>query len=109
MIILTDGWPLANWMDGLNFGPITFIRRSQDCPAIRAHEAEHARWFWRNPLFYGLMCLFSEKYHLASEVAAYKAQLACYPSDMTLMCAGYLANSYGFNLTITESAELLRS
>jgi hypothetical protein len=93
-------------MDGMNFGPITFIRRSADTPAIRAHEAEHARWFWRNPLFYGLMCLFSHDYHLASEVAAYKAQIAA--GDSLLGCAKILQANYGFDINMNKALELLQ-
>ena len=107
MIILTESnfW-LRPWMAGCNFGPITFIRKSTDNPLVRAHEAEHERWFWRNPLFYGFMCWLSKEYHLASEVAAYKVEIAM--GRNSLSCAQSIARNYGFDVSVDEVLELLK-
>ena len=59
-------------------------------------------------LFHGVLYKAVAKYRQACEVAAYKAQLKCYPDDRTELFAGFLASKYDLNLGHTEAISLLK-
>lgn len=59
-------------------------------------------------LFHGVLYKAVARYRQACEVAAYKAQLKCYPDDRTELLAGFLASKYGLNIGHTAAIKLLK-
>jgi len=67
------------------------------------HELVHVRQFWRNPLFFGLLYRFSEKYRFNSEVEAYREQLKHYPDDRSDLFAKFIVENYRLKVTHSEA------
>lgn len=59
-------------------------------------------------LFHGVLYKAVAQYRLACEVAAYKAQLKCYPDDRTELLAGFLASKYSLDIGHTTAIKLLK-
>ena len=59
-------------------------------------------------LFHGVLYKAVAQYRLACEVAAYKAQLKCYPDDRTELLAGFLASKYDVDVTHTQAVQILK-
>lgn len=94
-------------------GPLIFIRPEYKGDAgLLAHEKVHVKQWLRTIYSLGavhaLLYLFSDKYKLACEVEAYRAQAACYADDRTPQFAIYIADDYGLSISAEDALKLLR-
>ena len=120
---------------GVSFGPYIRIRpKYKDDSGIHAHEQTHANqwwaWFlagavaayflypqgeflWYYALLtgagaHGIIYKFYAGYRLWCEVRAYRVQLGHYATDRRLLFAGFIAKSYGLNISTESAYQLLK-
>lgn len=85
-----------------------FIRpRYKGNKGLLAHELEHVKQWYRNPLFHSLKYKFSKSYRLQCELSAYRMQLNFTPLGLEGF-AYYLANDYSLDLTYEQAKQLLQ-
>jgi hypothetical protein len=90
-------------------GPFIFIRPTHRNDAgLLAHERVHVRQWLRTLMLHPLLYALSDNYKLKCEVEAYREQSRHYPDDRTLLFAEYLANDYGFNITVDQAHAKIR-
>lgn len=93
---------------GTTRGPFIFIRPEyKDDIGLLEHEKIHVKQWWKNPLFHGIMYLFSEKYRLNCEVEAYKEQLKHCPANRRTLFAKYLVKDYNLKITLDKAKKIL--
>jgi hypothetical protein len=98
------------------YARLWFVRirpKYKDDQGILAHELEHVRQWWCNPIGHGLMYLFIKSYRRWAEVRAYKIQLALPPANggehFLKHFAGALSTKYGLKISVEEAERLLRT
>lgn len=75
LVFYTDKF-IPDGSRGCAKGPFIFIRpQCKEDEGLLAHEKEHVRQFWANPILHGLQYKFQWKYRLRCEIAAYQQQL----------------------------------
>jgi hypothetical protein len=108
MIFYTNNFIPKNFA-GYTRGPFIFIRPSHRADAgLLAHEKVHVRQWLRTLTLHPLIYALSDGYKLKCEVEAYREQSRYYSDDRTLLFAEYLANNYGFNITVDQAHAKIR-
>lgn len=106
MMIFYTNWFIPAWAAR---GPFIFIRPAyKDDAGLLAHEKVHVKQWLRTLGLHGLLYLMSDKYKLAAEVEAYKAQATSYPDDRRPQLAAHLAAHYDLDITQHEALERLK-
>jgi hypothetical protein len=91
-------------------GPFIFIRpTSKDDLGLLEHELVHVKFFYKFPIINPLLTMFSEKWRIKTEIAAYTKQLSfCDDFEQGVKIFGkYLSTRYGFHLTQSQAENLL--
>lgn len=91
-------------------GPVIFVRpQYKDDRGLLEHEKVHVRQFWTKGLVvHSMRYVFSKKYRFACEVEAYAEQAKWYADDRRPKFAGFIATTYGLDVTAEAAESLLR-
>jgi hypothetical protein len=93
---------------GISLAIFCFIRpKYKSDEGLLQHELTHSRQFYRNPILHLCLYRFWDKYKLECEVEGYKVQLKYYPTDLTDLFAGFIAERYELDITKEKAKELL--
>ena len=113
MVIVTN-WFIPVWADAMFCGFFILIRpEHKDNKALLAHEKEHRRQFFRNPIAFILGYRFSKGRRYELELEAYAVQAKWWRNDPSYndrvrQYAIFLSDNYGVNKTFDECyADLL--
>lgn len=110
IVFYTDYLPADS--RGCANGPIIRIHpQYKDDKGLLEHEAEHAHQWWKTLGLYSLLYLFSKKYRLWAEVAAYRVQLQYPPAtdnpEYIDNYAGAISRKYNLDITPEAVRKLL--
>ncbi len=93
---------------GFTIGALVLIRPFyRDDAGLLVHELTHVKQFWRSLGLSLLLYQLSKTWRLRFEVEAYRAQMACYPDDRSVLFAGFLVTRYGLKITQDEAVQML--